>query len=163
MTLKELMIASSGQDMHGMPKSSVAILNEIWYEDGTRETVDELALESPYMSFFAGEGFTQLDLDFGSKNNVELNLTCNLLERFRKAENSCGEDSDGIPMTLVVVFPEDYEGQYFIVCTNPLIHALTAANPDDDLTIIRMAFFEDNVDMYENEEYQPDVDDAEDE
>lgn len=158
MDLKELMLAADGQDKHGMPNSSVVIINEFWYQNGERETIDELALDSPTIKFFRGDGFTQVDLDFGSKHNMDLNYTYDVLSKFRKAENSIDDDAEKMPVTTLVVLPSEYEGQYYLACINPQWLGLTANNPSADLAVIRMTFAEDSVLLYENEEFETEDD-----
>ncbi|MEE0929987.1 MAG: hypothetical protein UIM53_03225 [Acutalibacteraceae bacterium] len=156
MTLKDLMIASSGTDEHKMPKCSVVIMNEFWDVDGNKEEIDEIVVETPIAQFFAGDGFITLDLDFGSRLNVDLDMVNDALMSFRTAANSI--DDDKMPVTTVVIVPSDYEGQYFIACINPVIHCLTANKPNADLSIIRMVFTEESCSMYENEDYVPESD-----
>ena len=151
MELKELLIACDGQDVHGMPKSTAVIINEYWYQDGEKELINEIALDSPTVKCFAGDGFLQLDLDFGSKHNVDLGYTYDVLCKFREVENSIDDNGDRIPVTTVVLMPAEYENQYYVACFNPAWLGLTAKSPNDDLTIIRMTFLADNVMMYETE------------
>lgn len=162
MDIKDMMIEVSGVEDNGMPKASVVLLNEFWSQDEEFETVDELALDTPELQFFAGDGFVTLDLKFGSKHNIDLSLAYELLERFRVPENSIDSEGLKIPMTCVTVFPAEYEGQYYIACLNPIIYCLTAENPRADLTILRMMFYEDSCVLYENEDFEPD-DELEDE
>ena len=152
MDLKELMTIADGQDKHGMPNSSIVILNEFWYQNGERETIDELALDTPTIKMFRSDGFTQVDLDFGSKHNVDLNYTYDVLSKFRVVENSIDDNAEKMPVTTVIILPNEYEGQYYIACINPHWLGLTAKSPVDDLSIIRMTFMEDSVLLYENEE-----------
>lgn len=149
MDLKELLIACDGQDVHGMPKSTAVIINEYWYQNGEKQLLNEVALESPTVKCFAGDGFLQLDLDFGSKRNADLGYAYDVLSNFREVENSVDDSAERIPVTTIVLMPAEYENQYYIACFNPAWVGLTAKTPNDDLAIIRMTFLEDNVMMYE--------------
>lgn len=161
MELKELMIASSGVDEHNMPKSSVVLANDFWYSNGERETVEEMTTDTPVIQFFRGDGFITLDMDFGSRLNVELDMVNDFLSAFRVVENSSDDEGKKFPVTTVVVVPMEHAGKYFIACTNPVIHCLTSNKPNGENTIIRLAFFEDSCTMYEDEEFEPFVNEDE--
>lgn len=152
MDLNELMKACSGVDEHKMPKSSVVLAHDFWYEDGRKETVEDMSTDAPVVRFFGGDGFITLDLDFGSKLNVDLDMVNDFLNSFRVTENS--KDDERIPVTTVVVVPYEYEGKHFIACANPVIHCLTSHKPTSDNVIIRMAFFEDSCAAYEDESFE---------
>lgn len=153
MTLKDMIIAVSGLDDKGMPKGSLVLSNEFLINDEI-EVIDELVLESPELQMYAGDGFIVLDMKFGSKFNVDLSLAYDLLEDFRIPENSI-ESSEKIPLTRATISPVESEGQYFLVCLNPIIHCLTAEKPNAELTMIRMTFLEDNCLLYENQDFIP--------
>lgn len=164
MNLKELMIACSGVDEHKMPKASVVLANDLWTKDGEKEEVESMSTDAPIVQFFAGDGFVTLDLDFGSRHNVDLDMVNDFLNNFRVVENSVNDDEDDddesvkIPVTTVAIVPRDYEGQYFVACVNPIIHCLTAHKSNKDLAIIRMTFLADSVAKYEDSDFDPDFD-----
>lgn len=151
MELKDLLIACDGQDTHGLPKCSVVIINEFWYQNGKKDLINEVAIETPTVKCFASDGFLQLDLDFGSKHSSDLNFVYDTLCNFREVENSMDDDGEKIPVTTVVLMPEEYANQYYVACFNPAWLGLTANSPNADLAIIRMTFLHDNVMMYETE------------
>ena len=152
MDLKEMMILASGLDVNKMPKCHVVLMNEFWNQAGEIEVEDELVVDSAEVQFFAGDGFVTLDLRFGSKHNVDLGLTSDFINRFRNVRNSIDENAEKVPVTVITIMPEDYEDQYYIACVNPVIHCLRADKPTDELSIVRMMFFEDSCMLYENEE-----------
>ena len=150
MTLKEIMMAADGQDKYGMPNCSVVLFNEFWGQNGERETINEIVLDSPTVRFFHGDGFTQVDLDFGSKHNVDLSFTYDAIADFRQVQNSIDENAEKMPVTTMMILPNEYEGEYYLACINPQWVGLTANKPTDDLAIIRLTFLEDSVLIYEN-------------
>lgn len=163
MDIKELMKAIDGPNTKGMPKCSVVVINEFWYQDGNKDHVDEIVTESPIIRLFSGDGFTQVDLDFGSKHNMDLGVVYDTITKFREVENSIDDEGEKMPITTVVVLPEKYEGLYYLACINPMWVGLTANGPKEDLSVIRMTFAEESVLMYENEDFEFDEEDEKEE
>jgi hypothetical protein len=148
---KDLMISASGRDDYGMPKASIGITHERWGINGDVTTVVEDSYNNPVVNIFKHAGYVQVDLDFGSKFDVNLKLCWNILENFCEAANSVDDEATEIPTIVLTIIPNEFEGKYYMLGVNPIFHTLQPKNPSGEPTVIRLVFNEEDFMFYEAE------------
>lgn len=144
MTEKELIAEISGLDEQGMPKSFVGIFHEIWDVDGVVKTISENTFFKPDIEIFLHMKYLQIDFKFKNAKDEALAMMWHVLEEYCKSENSGDETKGEYPLLTVNVVPKKYNGKYYMLAHNPVIHTLQPNNVNSEPTVIRMVFDDEN-------------------
>lgn len=152
MNEKDLIKEISGVDEMNMPKSFVGVFHEIWNADGQSQKVSENTFYKPEVEIFLHLKYLQIDLKFKSPADQDLAMMWNLLENYCKAENSCDSESGEYPLLVVNIAPKKYNGKYYLLATNPIIHTLQPNTVNSEPTVIRMVFSDEDFNFLQTEE-----------
>ncbi len=140
MNEKELINEISGLDEANIPKSFVGIFHEIWNSEGVVRQVSENIFFKPGVDIFHHLKYLQIDFKFKSPTDQDLAVMWRVLENYCKSGNSCDENSGEYPLLTVNIAPKKYDGKYYLLATNPIIHTLQPNNANSEPTVIRMVF-----------------------
>lgn len=151
-SVKDLILASSGVDNSGIPKSQIGLTSETWYINGDSKVNDEFSSTAPIVNIFKFSGYVQVDLDFRSKSSMDLRLCWNFINKYTDPSNSVDDDKDEVPNMVLAIIPTDYDGEYYMLCINPIFMTLQPADSTGEPCVIRMVFTEDNFLCYTSKE-----------
>lgn len=152
MNEKELIKEISGIDEANMPKSFVGIFHEIWNADGKVRQVSENTFFKPEVQIFLHLKYLQIDFKFKSPTDQDLAIMWRVLENYCKSENSGDSESGKYPLLTVNIVPKKYNGKYYLLATNPIIHTLQPNTVNSEPTVIRMVFADEDFDFFQTEE-----------
>lgn len=140
MTEKDLIAEISGLDEQGMPKSFIGIFHEIWNTNGVVRTISENTFFKPDIEIFLHMKYLQVDFKFKTAKDEALAMMWRTLEDYCKSENSGDEVSGEYPLLTVNIVPKKYNGKYYMLAHNPVIHTLQPNTVNSEPTVIRMVF-----------------------
>lgn len=144
MTEKELIAEISGLDETGMPKAFIGIFHEVWNADGAARTVSENTFFKPGIEIFLHMKYLQIDFKFKTAKDETLAMMWQVLEDYCKSENSGDEVTGEYPLLTVSIVPKKYNGKYYMLAHNPVIHTLQPNTVNSEPTVIRMVFDDEN-------------------
>ena len=152
MTEKELIKEISGVDEMNMPKSFVGIFHEVWNSEGKTQQVSENTFYKPEVKIFLHLKYLQIDFKFKSPTDQDLTIMWSVLENYCKSENSGDREKGEYPLLTVNIVPKKYNGKYYLLATNPIIHTLQPNTVNNEPTVIRMVFTDDDFTFFQTEE-----------
>lgn len=144
-TEKEIILAASGFDSFGRPKSSVGFFLES-QQDEKRIRCKELHVIKPKVSIFKNN-YTQIDLTYKHSTDKDLDEQWKFLEEYTLPENSLSE-ADMLEKTIeliICIYPNEYNFKYYIMALNPILCCLTSEKPNSEEIILRIVFDNFNV------------------
>lgn len=151
-SVKDLILAASGLDNNRLPKSQIGLTNETWYLDGSSKVNDEISSNAPTVNIFKNSGYVQVDLDFRSKSSIDLKLCWKFISKYTSPENSVDDKTDAVPNMVLSIIPVEFDGDYYMLCINPIFTTLQPADSSGEPCVIRMVFTEDNFLCYSNKD-----------
>lgn len=151
-SVKDLILAASGLDKHGLPKSQIGLTDETWYINGDSKINDEFSSNAPTVNIFKSSGYVQVDLDFRSKSSVDLRLCWKFISKYTDPSNSVNDEKDEVPNMVLSIIPTEFDGEYYMLCINPIFTTLQPADSSGEPCVIRMVFTEDNFLCYTSKE-----------
>lgn len=152
MNKKDLIKEISGVDEANMPKSFVGIFHEIWNSEGKSRQVSENTFYKPSVEIFLHLKYLQIDFKFKSPADQDLAMMWNVLEDYCKSENSFDRENGEYPLLTVNLVPKKYNGKYYLLATNPIIHTLQPNTVNSEPTVIRMVFADEDFNFFQSEE-----------
>ena len=160
-TLWDLIVASSGRDdINDIPKASVILYTDIFHMDGSEPTnLTSMLMITPEVNIFRHATFSTVDLKFDTKFNKELVEAFDILEKFKTAENSMNDDAENIPVVRICIIPNDYNGRYYIMATNPALWHLAPAGIDGEPRVLTFAVRDEDLLAYDGgeDDYEEDT------
>lgn len=150
LSLKDLIVAASGYNEElGFPNASCVLYMDILHKSGAAPTpVQEIPLLNPTVNIFRHAETSQITLTFPSKFDPELRAAYNALENFSKAENSADDNGNDFPMVRLVVIPNAFAGECYILAANPLLWTLSPADATGEPRVIRIAVADENLNAF---------------
>lgn len=163
-TLWDLIVASCGRDdINEIPKASVILYTDIFHMDGSEPTnLTSMLMITPEVNIFRHATFSTVDLKFDTKYNKELVEAFDILEKFKAAENSMDDDAENIPVVRIGIIPNDYNGRYYIMATNPALWHLAPAGIDGEPRVLTFAVRDEDLLAYDSGEDDYEEDSEED-
>lgn len=152
MTQKELIAEMVGTDEMNMPKCFIGIFNEKWNENGTVRRISENTIYKPTVELFAHPKYLQIDFKFKSPADQDLIFMWGILQNYCKSDNSSDEETGEYPVLMVNIAPKKYNGRYYLLAYNPIIHTLQPDTANSEPTVIRMVFADDDFEFVQNSE-----------
>ncbi len=152
LTIKDIILEASGRDENKFNKSSVGLFYEMVNENGDIRTVEEITVDKPVINIFKSMKRVQVDIIFSTKNDIDLKMMNDLLLKATDARNSVTKESKEFPLISVSIVPHLYQGQYFILCSDPLVWCLTGQNPRGEFDTLRLVFDEDDFNVLASDE-----------
>lgn len=152
MNEKQLIKDISGVDEMNMPKSFVGIYHEIWNSEGKTQQVSENTFYKPDVEIFLHLKYLQIDFKFKSSTDQDLAVMWRVLENYCKSENSGDSENGEYPLLTVNIVPKKYNGKYYLLATNPIIHTLQPNTVNSEPTVIRMVFADGDFTFFQTAE-----------
>ncbi len=120
MHIRNIMLASCGEDSEGFSKAAVAIKgSEFNFKTETENVIFEEILEEPVVNIFRSVGYSMVDLTFKSE---DLDNLWEVIERMQAFTNArmMPESEDVLPTVVVTIIPKEYDGEYYLSCMNAM-------------------------------------------
>lgn len=152
MNEKELIKEISGVDEANMPKSFVGIFHEVWNAEGMSRQISENTFYKPEVELFLHMKYLQIDFKFKSPNDQDLAIMWRILEDYCKSENSGDNENGEYPLLTINIVPKKYNGKYYLLASNPIIHTLQPNTVKSEPTVIRMVFADEDFSFFQTEE-----------
>ena len=158
MTFKDMILASSDINKDGEIKTS---FNLTLIRKNLSSKEETLLYEIPFRAvcnMYKGLAEFQCDLVFSDNEDEILNDICINLNRYRSPLNSLADETDYADFWNLVIVPDEYNGEYYIVGLGVFAVNLTAYMPDSFPNVLRFSFLTDDVFLVEdNEDSQEDI------
>lgn len=145
--IKDIVMAASGKDDQGFNKSAVGLFFEKVDVDGNSTVIDEVDVDRPIINIFKSFNKVQVDIIYSMKNDIDLRMMNDLLIKATSAENSVDDNATEFPLITLSVIPHEFDGEFYILCTDPIVWCLTAQDPSGELDTLRMVFDEDDFNV----------------
>ncbi len=152
MNEKELISEMSGLDEGNMPKSFVGIFHEIWNKEGVARQISENTFYKPDVELFLHLKYLQIDFKFKSPTDQDLAVMWRVLENYCKPENSGDSETEEYPLLTINIAPKNYNGKYYLLASNPIIHTLQPNTVNSEPTVIRMVFADEDFAFMQSSE-----------
>lgn len=128
------------------------------YSDGTSQDIQIMTIEKPVVNIISEQGFVNVYLDFGSKNDMDLRMMWDILSEYKKPKNGIhytpeemeagvyqtddGEKLVYFPVLELALSPIGKEDSYMILGYNPAFFTLVPNQFSSDLCVLHFCFCE---------------------
>ena len=146
-SIKDIIMAASGKDEQGYNKSAVGLFFERIDIDGNSTVIDEVDVDKPIINIFKSFNKVQVDIIYSYKNDIDLKMMNDLLIKATNAENSVEDNASDFPLISLSIIPHEFDGKFYILCTDPIVWCLTAQDPRGDIDTLRMVFDENDFNV----------------
>ncbi len=120
MHIKNIMLASCGEDIDGFSKSAISVKgSEFNFKEETENVIFEQILEEPVVNIFRSVGYSMIDLTFKSEDIEKLWELIRKMQSFSNIRMMPGSD-DILPTVVVTIIPKEYDGEYYLSCMNAM-------------------------------------------
>ena len=144
-SIKKIVDAASGKDESGFNKAAIGLFHETVDVGGNvTETVREVSCDTAVVEIHRNLRRVFTDIIFPTSMDVELHRINDLLKDAFSSANSVSDDGSTFTLVTLSIIPHEFDGRYYMLCTDPLFWALTAQEPRADLNTIRLVFDEDD-------------------
>ena len=147
LTIKDIILAASGKDEKGFNKSACGLFYEKVDLEGNATIISEIDVDRPIINIFKGNKRVQVDIVYAMKNDIDLRMMNDLLVRAFSAENSIDDTATSVPLVTLSIIPRELEGQFFILCSDPIVWCLTAQDPRGEIDTLRFVFDEEDFNI----------------
>lgn len=146
-TLKDIVVSASGRDEKGLNASACGLFFEKIDADGNSTLINEVDVDKPIVNIFQGMKRIQVDLVYSMKNDIDLLMMVDLLNKAYFPENSVDDKEGTFPLVSLSIIPHEFDGAYYILCNDPVVWCLTAQDPRGELDTLRLVFDEDDFNI----------------
>lgn len=156
----EVIKSCCGENENGKPRATLtgAIIEyhgdindeEAQAQDYNYRTIATRMIHNGALAIEARDSIIQIDINFKSYLDPELRLLWDLLETYgqSRAESFMNPESDFIPHVFIEIISEDFDGQYVLSLTNPILWFLQPKSPEEEqLSVIRLFFNPDGLEV----------------
>lgn len=141
-SIKDIVVAASGKDALGLAKASIGVIYEKLDLDGNSKIVRELSVDKPLINIYKGPEYVQVDVTFSSVSDIDLIMINELLLTATDAQNSIEDNPVEFPTLSLTIVPHEFDGEYYLLCLNPMLWCLTTLEPNGEATTLRFVFNE---------------------
>lgn len=146
-TIKDIITAASGKDEQGFNKSAIGLFFEKIDTEGNSTIINEVDVDKPFVNIFKSFNRIQVDIIYSMKNDIDLKMMNDLLIRATDAGNSVEDNATEFPLITLSIIPHEFDGKFYILCTDPIVWCLTAQDPRGEIDTIRLVFDEEDFNI----------------
>lgn len=146
-TLRDIVIGASGKDEDGLNASACGLFFEKIDINGNSTIINEVDVDKPIINIFQSLKRIQVDIVYSMKNDIDLLMMVDLLNKATIADNSINDKTGTFPLISLSIIPHKFDGKYYILCSDPIVWCLTAQDPRGELDTLRFVFEEDDFNI----------------
>ncbi|MCI9547053.1 MAG: hypothetical protein HFH60_10270 [Lachnospiraceae bacterium] len=146
-TIKDIITAASGKDEQGFNKSAIGLFYEKIDTEGNSTIINEVDVDKPFINIFKSLNRIQVDIIYSMKNDIDLKMMNDLLIRATDSGNSLEDNATEFPLITLSIIPHEFDGKFYILCTDPIVWCLTAQDPRGEIDTIRLVFDEEDFNI----------------